>query len=135
LDKKKQFQKYKKVKKIKAINYLNLQSGTYMIFDINNKNEADDYINRIFYSWKFVANPTKIHQYLLDARKVLNKEERICLYNQMAKRGRFSYYIIELNMPAWECFKTWECFKNYLLADDIELKKIENELIIKEIIL
>jgi len=112
-----------------------------MTFKINNKQETDEYLYSLFSYWRIISNPTRMSRKLFNARRILNKYESEYLYNYMTneseylynyltkRRRRFSNYIIELDVSFW-----WECFKNYLLAEGAELTKIENELIMEEMI-
>jgi len=88
-------------------------------------NEIDYYINCIFYFEKHVlerTNHTKARRHLLNARKVLNKEESEYLYNYMTEK-QSPHFI-------WRNY-----FVNCLLIKGAILTKIENDLIIEEIII
>jgi len=65
----------------------------------------------------------QMRKHLLNIRKILNKEEREYLYNYIKDREQIYNFI-------WR-----DDFINYLLAADIGLTKIDNDLIIEDIIL
>jgi len=100
----------------KIKDYLNSISK---ICEVDELNTLTECIGGIFTQ---PLNSRKMRRHLLNSAKILNKEESEYLYNYMTEK-QFSYFI-------WR-----ECFKNYLLVESSELTRIENELIIEDIII
>jgi len=85
--------------------------------------ELDLCLASVLYLGQLNLSATKTRRQLLNACKILNKEESEYLYNYIEETEEFY------------CFIWRDDFMNYLLVESSELTKIENELIIEEMIL